>query len=322
MAQVEPPDGDSVIKKTDQSARATYLVHADEVVTYPERLDLFRLLGLFSQGRWLIVATTSLFLIVGALNAFLAKSWYRAEVVMVSVSQGGRGGLSAQLGQLGGLAGLAGIAGLGNAAGSTAEPLAVLKSREFSADFIQRHGLEEKLQSVPMRLFAGAAPVASNIGISVEIFQEHVLKVSEDNKKGLVTLAIEWTDPQQAAAWANDMAADVNERLRRRAIAEASANIAYLKGRLSSESIVSIQQALGRLVEAEMQNLMIAQSRSDYAFRVVDRAQVPFRQVRPAKAKIIALSLLLGFGFSVFALLIKEALRQSRERRHAYSVDA
>jgi uncharacterized protein involved in exopolysaccharide biosynthesis len=56
---------------------------------------------------------------------------------------------------------------------------------------------------------------------AVKYFHKRVLKVSEEGSTGLVTLAIEWTDPDIAAEWASLLVRRLNDRLRERALQEA-----------------------------------------------------------------------------------------------------
>jgi len=110
---------------------------------------------------------------------------------------------------------------------------------------------------------------------AVQYFEKRVRRVSEDRKTGLVSLVIEWKDPEAAAEWANELASQINRQTRERALETASSNIAYLQSEMKATSVVSLQQAIGRLLESEMQQLMLARGNEEFAFRVIDRAMVP-----------------------------------------------
>jgi hypothetical protein len=49
----------------------------------------------------------------------------------------------------------------------------------------------------------------------------------------MVTLAIEWTQPEVAAEWANALVQRLNRRLRERALREAETNVAYLQAEMA-----------------------------------------------------------------------------------------
>ncbi len=84
-----------------------------------------------------------------------------------------------------------------------------------------------------------------------KLFNEDILDVTTDKKTGLVTLAIEWQDPQQAAVWANELVSRINHHEKQLAIKEAEKSIAYLKEQLAKTSVVEMQQAIYQLMEAQ-----------------------------------------------------------------------
>ena len=69
--------------------------------------------------------------------------------------------------------------------------------------------------------------------------------------------------------------------MRQRALAEAEANVKYLRREFESTSIVALQQSISGLLENEMQKLMLARGNSEYAFRIIDRAEVPRAPSKP-----------------------------------------
>src|SRR5690606_38694118 len=97
-----------------------------------------------------------------------------------------------------------------------------------------------------------------------ERFTEERVKVSEDNKSGLVTLAIELRDPVVAATWVNDLISLLNQKLRQRAQAEAERNLAYLNEQLLQTRFLEIREALYGLIENESKNAMLANAKADY----------------------------------------------------------
>jgi uncharacterized protein involved in exopolysaccharide biosynthesis len=320
MTQQGLPDDRSGAFEASSKDRPILVLRTEDLDGAATRLDLGRLWDVVWRRRRLVVGLTLASFTLALAYVMLATPWYRAEVLMIPVSQREGGGLGGQLGQLGGLAGIAGLAGIKLGTDSSVTPVAVLKSRELAREFIEKNQLLPALLSNGWgvgwleSLRSDDEPLDMREG--VEILSTKVTKIVEDNKKGLVTLAVEWTDPNLAAEWANLMAAQANEKLRQRAMAESTRNIDYLRGRLASENVVSIQQALGRLIESEMQNLMLAQGRQDYAFQVIDKAEVPRKSARPARLKILALSVLLGLAFSTLLVLTQEALRQ---RKNGYA---
>ena len=218
-----------------------------------------------------------------------------------------RSGLLSQFG------GLASLAGINLDAGSDdVEPIAILKSYGFARSFIADEDLmtvllankwdsERKAWKAPQSRWPDERD-------AIKVFDDDVRQVVEDKKTGLVTLAIEWKDPVLSARWANLLVDRVNTRLQARAVAEAEGNIKFLKAEIAAGDLVPLQQASARLLEIELQRLMLARGKAQYAFRVVDSAHVPKKPVRPQKLVVIALAAIIGFLVSVLLVIARRAL--------------
>lgn len=257
----------------------------------------------------------------GVSYAILATPWYRVEAVVIPAGSRGQTPLAGQLGMLGSITSLVGIP-----TGTTnqVEPLAVLRSKDFVREWIADQRL------LPVLFVRRWDPVRAAWRSSdpsrwpderegVEYVQDHVLSIQEDRKTGLVTIAVEWTDATLAASWANSIVNRLNDKMRERTLAEASANVAYLQRQISATSVVMIQQSLARLLEGEMQRVMLAEGNKEFAYRIVDRASVPRRHVRPRRAIVIAVATLIGLAIGFAASLTRATVRSGgATRRDAF----
>jgi uncharacterized protein involved in exopolysaccharide biosynthesis len=264
------------------------------------------------RERWLLCATVVVCTAISLAYALLATQWFRSEALLIPASPKSAQNLPGQLGSLGGLAGLAGINLLG--ANNTSEPIAVLKSRDLIREFIQKNGLlpvlySKKWDTSTKRWKDPRIDKQPDVRDGVRYFQRTILNVQDDKKTGLVTLSVEWTDATLAADWANQLIDRVNEVMRDRAIAEAEANVAYLQNQLASTNQATLQQAVSRLLENELQKAMLARGNKEFSFRVVDRPEVPKHRSRPERTLTLALGFLAGGILGVFVVLVRGALR-------------
>lgn len=273
-----------------------------------EEIDLRSLLATLWKGRWLIIVTTSLCALGSVAYALLATPWFESTVVMVPADTKS---LSGGLGQLSGLASLAGV-NLG-AVGSSQTPIAVLRSREFARKFIEDESLltvllADKWDAVQGKWRSADPEKQPDIRDAVKYFDEKVRAVAEDKKNGLVMLSVTWKDAATSAAWANALVSRINDDLRGQALAEAERNIKYLQGEMAGNSITSLQQSVGRVLESEMQKALLARGSAEYAFKVVDAAVAPRKPVRPQRALLLVGGLLGGLFLSMFFVLARHAL--------------
>lgn len=250
-----------------------------------EQVSLLQLIQLVRQRFLAVVLIFVVFVAAALLYALLATPKYRAEIVVREAERNGViGGAGALTGQLGGLASLAGI-NLG-ALGANRDALPVLRSRLLIQQFIDNRNLQSQVlrgsseEVTPWR--------------AVLAFQRNIAKVTEDKRKGVVTLSITWRDPAEAADWANGLVALVNQMLRTRDKADAERSLRFLNSQLSKTNIVEVQRAIYALIENEMKTLMLTDAREDYALVVVDPAVPPELRHSPRRTLIVIIGAALG----------------------------
>ena len=259
-------------------------------------IALIRIWAVLCRDKWLIAGITTLCGVVAIAYSLLATEWYRADVLLVPAEQDAMSGLTEQLGGLARLAGVPAAPLLAN----TAEAIANLQSRAFARAFIEDTGL--------LLAFTERSPVMDNRGEehadmrdAVRFFHENVLRVTEDRDTGQITLSVEWTDPVVASDWANSLVNRINEQMRQRALVEAKTNIEFLQSELANNRLVTLEQSIGRLLETELQKMMLARGSDEFSFRVVDPATPPKNRARPKRTLIVVSAVFLG---GVFALLV------------------
>ena len=243
-------------------------------------------------------------LVLGALAGFgaslLMHPTYRASAVVVPVSnaEGAGGGLSGLLSQAGGLGALAGLGG--SFTDNRLESMAVLNSRALVTKFLIGHHLVELLgKTEGEREQSGQPDEARTLNKAVSRFKKRMLLISEDRRAGTVTVSVDWKDPVLAAQWANDLVSLANEDLRNRAIDEAQLAMKYLNSELDKVSVVGVRETLYKLVEGQLKTISTANSRRDYAFRVVDPATVPDKKDFVSPNRV-----LLSFGGAFLGMVI------------------
>jgi uncharacterized protein involved in exopolysaccharide biosynthesis len=315
MEQRIPDSRKQQARYAESGERVVLVVTPEETTRARDEITLSELWNILWSEKWTVIAVSILAMIASVAYALLATQWWRAEVLLVPVSQKGTG-VPDGLGALGGLAGLASIAGISLGDDDAAEPIAVLQSGDFTRSFVE----EQKLLPVLFHdqwdasagRWKGDDPKEwPDDRDAVRLFEKKIRQVDVDKQTGLVTLTIDWTDPVLAANWANLLVDRVNERMRMRALGEADHNIKYLRRELTGSNIVTLQQSLGRLLENEMHKMMVARGSTEYSFRFVDRAEPPKWRSRPKRALVVILGTLAGAILAVFAAL---SLHSARKR--------
>jgi len=273
--------------------------------------DVWRILGTHKR---LIAGLTLLCALASLAAALLMTPKYRAQVLLAPVSDlDDRQHSALPLEEFGGLAALAGV-NL-DRKDKKNEAIATLRSRRFSEQFIAAHKLASVLFAEDWdqeheRWKVNAQEDIPSAWDLFKRFDEKVRKVDEDTRTGLVTVSIEWKDPQLASQWANELVADVNATLRRQAVQESNQAVAYLQDQLKRTSVVELQQVLHRLIESEMKKVILANINKEYAFKVIDPATPPDEPFRPKVLVMVVLGAGAGLVLGAGVALVRGASRE------------
>lgn len=259
-----------------------------------DEIDLKELFGIFWRRRLLVCVLAVVLAAAGVGISLLLPKSYTAMTTLAPVAGGATslGGGSSVLSEYKGLAALAGFSSPEDE--RKAESIALLKSNIITQQFIQQY------QLLPV-LFArnwNAAEKRWRGGVrqptlwqGAQYFQKKIESVREDTKSSLVVLSIDWHDPQQAAAWANDLVKLTNEYSRQKAITIAQRDVGFLDAQSAKTPYVEEHQAIATILESELTKQMLAEGTDEYALRVIDPAYAPERPTFP-KPLLFAL---LGF---------------------------
>jgi len=285
---------------------------------YPEADDEINLLDywrILMRYKWLIILLTLIGGGSAISTALQMTPVYRAEVLLAPAAED-KSSASALAGQFGGLAALAGIS-LGAGGGKVEEAIATLQSRIFTNEFIREENLMPVLFSdiwdAENKKWLLESPADKPTVLKAFKTFDSIRSISDDKKTGMYTLAFEWHDPAQVAVWANQMVERINKHQKDSAIIEANKSIKYLENQLQETSDVEMRQSIFRLIEAQTKNIMLANVRDEFAFKVIDPAVVPEETIKPKKKLMAVLGVMVGFMFGVFLAFFLAFIKKQKE---------
>lgn len=324
-------------KPTLQEANQPYPYSAQyPIQDSSDEIDLRELFVALWRGKWLIIATTFVFAVGGVLFALSQPNTYKAEVVLASSSDGGKGGMAAMAAQFGGLASLAGINLGGGSTDNKGMSLAVLNSRQFLNTFITKHNLLVPLMAATewnegdnslvvdpelydvkteqwVREVKPGKPQVPTDWEAYKVFKKDILSSAEAKDTGLVTLSITHFSPVIAQQWAELLVQDLNAWMKDKSLNETKRNIGYLEQQLDKTNVSDMRTVFFQLIEEQTKNLMLAEVETEFAFKTVDPAVIPEEKAGPKRALICVLATLLGGMLGVAAILVRFAFRKEDE---------
>ena len=280
-----------------------------------ERVNVLYYWDIFKRGKLLMAGLTLGFAALGAGAAFVIEPVYKSTVTMISADRGDAnldigGGLGSSLQGLSSLAQIDLSPFIGGS-GVKQEALAILKSRGFVSKFIEQRNLMPVL--FDKEDFAARNPEKiPTLQDAYEKFSEDILDIHEDIVENTIKLNIYWKDPTVGSNWANSLVTEINSHMRKDTIEETQKSIAYLEKVLPNVEIIQIQQAIYELIQAQIHKSMLAETRENYAFKVIDSA-VPAdsdRFVRPRRVLITLSASVLGLLIGGFSVIWRDYIRR------------
>ena len=93
---------------------------------------------------------------------------------------------------------------------------------------------------------------------------------------------------------------------------DAENSIKFLSEASNKTSIQSVKLVISKLMESQMQTLMIANSNQDYVLKKINSPIVPEEKSGPFRALICIIGTILGFILSVITVLIQHFRSSSK----------
>lgn len=288
----------------------------------PVEFDIEAILGLLKR-RWVWTIIVPILSAVAAYaGTFLIQPEFRGSVVVVPSKamerlSGHQGSFGSALGGLSSLSGL----GLSFGGGASEGHLAELKSRDLILELIRQKGLKRIL--FPDRWDEGSSRWIAELSVHPdengapgdwETYEEvsDKIEVSSDLELGTISLHFYWSDPEGAAELSNALMALLNTRTREREMQASETNIDYLRQSLGTIDKAELRNATTRIMQMQLERYLVVRGVTDFPFRVIDRAIPPNSAVRPRRAVIAGLGLVIAAIISVGGVLYTARRQLSR----------
>lgn len=305
---------------------------AKSPISSEEEIDLRALWGVLWEGKWLIGGVTLVATALAIVIVLFLPNVYRAQALLAPNDQEGAGGLSALAAQYGGLASLAGVNLGTNGSNKTVLGLEILKSRKFLTEFIERRGILVQLMAAngwdptsgellidsddydvaAEQWVRNVSPPKKVVPSLQEAYLEfrNILIVSQDNKTGFVTVAIDHYSPSIAKLWVDWLIDDLNSSVMRREVDEAEQAIKYLNEQIARTSLAELHNVFFNLIEEQTKTVMLAKVTDEYLLKTLDPAVAPELKFKPKRSRIVILSMLLGSFLAVTIVLVSSSSRR------------
>ena len=310
-------DNDAAQTDTKAESGSGYFVPIPKAFE-EDPIDYGEILSVFGRQRWVFTSLFGLCVLVAIATAFLLPKRYEAITLLAPAAEASESSnLSSLASQFGDFSSLAGF-NL-NASGNKEEAIAILDSRSLAREFIAAENLMPELfhdiWDHEQKEWSVERDDEPTMWDATSFFEREIRKVSVRKSDGLITLSITWRDPQSAANWANKLVARANQKIRNAAMVEANKSIKYLEEQLGKTSAIELRQGIYRLVENNLNTIMLANVREEFAFKVLDEATAPDPDdfSFPNRPLIAVIGALFGLFLATWVIFIRDAKLRRRK---------
>ena len=101
---------------------------------------------------------------------------------------------------------------------------------------------------------------------------------------------------------------EANELLRNRDLQESSAAIAFLNTEIPKSSLITMKEAINKLVESQLQKQMMSKVNKEYILKIIDPPFTPEEKSKPTRSLICIFGTLLGGILAIVWVLVRHYL--------------
>lgn len=287
-----------------------------------DEIDLKELFYVLWNKKYLVISITSVFTIASIITALLLPSIYTSKSILIEVNQ--HNSMSDSFGSLSSLASLGGLNLPGESATKSTEAIERIKSFQFFSQYFlpnirlenlmaaKRWDLSKNELIYDESMFDPITKVwksrknrtAKPSEQEAFLAYREILSVSQSKETLFVTIKIDHFSPNIAKRWVEIIIENINESMREDDKRRAENAVAFLNETIASTNTKFLKDATSKLLEGQMQILMMSASDKAYVFKILDAPIAPELRSWPKRTFLVIIGTILGGIISVLIILV------------------
>lgn len=273
-------------------------------------IELKEIIALVRRRFLIIIVATIFSALTSVYIALTTPEVFKADLMMVTQAKEdpSGGGIASLARNYGSIAKLTGIVLPGSPQKGTA--IAIMESRKFTEHFFNTYNLLPYLfadsWNKDKNEWKGSPPKKSDIYRRMT----DMTTIYEDRATGILTLSVFDGDANKAANIANNMVSFLNQTIRESAIKESKTKIEFLNKELAQATMSDARQMLFGLIGQETRSIMLANTKTDYVFKIIDPATPPEIRVQPKRTTMVITGTTIGGFLSLIIAFFYDKRKQ------------
>tara|TARA_B100001248_G_scaffold38367_1_gene24568 strand:- start:20487 stop:21431 length:945 start_codon:yes stop_codon:yes gene_type:complete len=286
--------------------------------------ELFNVLWI---GKKLILAFTSLFMVIAIIYSLVLPNIYQSKALLSPVNTSG--GLGTAFDSLSGLATFSGInLQSKESTNITLKALEKLNSLSFFSENILPNIYLPNLMAVRswdsknntihydknifdesskkwVRDFSFPHTQIPSAQESYEEFLDEHLEISEDKKSGFISIAINHQSPHIAKAWVELIVQELNNFFISKDKTQAQAAIDYLNKQIAQTGFAEVKEVIAQLLQNRIRDLSLIEVSDFYILEYIDPPAVMEEKSEPSRILILIFGTILGSVLGATVVLFR-----------------
>ena len=270
----------------------------ENLISKTSEITIFELWEVLFKNKFTILLVTFLFGISSIIYALTVTELWKAEVTMYASEDDGNQNSSINTA-------ISQFISPGAQDTKTSKYLAILMSRNFLLKFIEEQNIaktlfEEDWDSKKSDWIK--TPPSEN---SLYRKLKKALDIERELSTGIIKVSFTWQNKQFASNNLNKLIEQLNNHIRLNAVKEYRDQLNYIEDQIKKTNLNQVRSVLFNIVENLSSSIMIAETRMQYAFKVIDDSSPPDFRFFPQRTNLVLLWTFIGFFLScVLTLLI------------------
>ena len=145
-----------------------------------------------------------------------------------------------------------------------------------------------------------------------EYWMKNIFSFTENKVTGFITIRVKHYSPFIARDLLNWIIEDINETIRDQDIKEAELAIDFLNKEIAVTESEELRSLLFKLLQSQTETKMLAYSKKDYIFKIIDPPFVPYKKSSPYRALLCIMGALIGGFLGIIFVLIQDFFLKKR----------
>jgi uncharacterized protein involved in exopolysaccharide biosynthesis len=297
---------------------------SQENTSYDDEIDLKELFIALWKAKLFIIVITSFFALSSVMYALSLTNFYKSEAILSLAGESNSGG---SLGGLGGLASVAGITMSSNGEDKGEIAIKLIQSRTFLKHLITFKDVLPSIMAAKSYDFQSKKiqfdpntynekngmwvrkPDKNNQSKPsyLEAYNTYLnqVSISRDKKTNFISVSVEHISPIFAKELLELILNEANELLRNKDLRDSSAAIAFLNTEIPKASLITMKDAINKLIHTQLEKQMLSKVNKEYILKVIEPPFIPIEKSKPSRRSICIIGTLFGGMLAIILVLMR-----------------